>query len=456
MKLAPRPYQRLMADFIIDTPRCNLWVPMGLGKTSATLTALNILWLAGSKFHPALVIAPKRVAESVWSAEIRKWEQFHGLKCSVLVGSKADREAALRRKADIYTINYDNLVWLVEECGKDWPFQIVIADESTKLKGFRLRHGGKRAAALSKVARLTGRWVNLTGTPSPNGLIDLWGQNWFVDFGHRLGRTFTAFKERWFIENVYERTIEPKPTALPEISERLADVTFCLNANDWFDLQEPISLPVEVELPPAARKLYDEMERELFIELAGDLSIEAMSGASRSNKCLQIACGAVFDNEEEKSWHEVHDAKLEALRDIVEESAGAPLLVAYNFTFDRERILKAFPGARVLTYDHDIEDWNAGKIAMLLVHPASAGHGLNLQDGGNRLVFYSQGWSLENQLQVIERIGPTRQMQSGYDRPVYVYSIVAADTIEQTVLLPAMFGKRATQDALMESRRTRV
>jgi SNF2 family DNA or RNA helicase len=152
MKLAPRPYQRLMADFIIDTPRCNLWVPMGLGKTSATLTALNILWLAGSKFHPALVIAPKRVAESVWSAEIRKWEQFHGLKCSVLVGSKADREAALRRKADIYTINYDNLVWLVEECGKDWPFQIVIADESTKLKGFRLRHGGKRAAALSKVA----------------------------------------------------------------------------------------------------------------------------------------------------------------------------------------------------------------------------------------------------------------------------------------------------------------
>jgi SNF2 family DNA or RNA helicase len=233
-------------------------------------------------------------------------------------------------------------------------------------------------------------------------------------------------------------------------------VTFCLNANDWFDLQEPISLPVEVELPPAARKLYDEMERELFIELAGDLSIEAMSGASRSNKCLQIACGAVFDNEEEKSWHEVHDAKLEALRDIVEESAGAPLLVAYNFTFDRERILKAFPNARVLTYDHDIEDWNAGKIAMLLVHPASAGHGLNLQDGGNRLVFYSQGWSLENRLQVIERIGPTRQMQSGYDRPVYVYSIVAADTIEQTVLLPAMFGKRATQDALMESRRTRV
>jgi hypothetical protein len=195
------------------------------------------------------------------------------------------------------------------------------------------------------------------------------------------------------------------------------------------------------------------MEAELFIELAGDISIEAMTGASRSNKCLQIAAGAVYDNEEETSWHQLHSARLEALKDIVEEAAGAPLLVAYNFKFDREILLKAFPQSRALTYDHDIADWNAGKIPMLLVHPASAGHGLNLQDGGNSLVFYSQGWNLENRLQVIERIGPTRQKQSGYDRPVFVYNIVARDTIEETVLLPALARKAETQDSVLESRR---
>lgn len=449
MKFAPRPYQKLAAEFMLDTLRCNVWAEMGLGKTSSTLSALSMLRIAGSNLRPALVLAPKRVAESVWPNEIAKWSCFHHMTCSQVLGSPEQRRAALRKRADLYTMNYENIEWLVETLGDKWPFKVVIADESGRLKGFRLRHGGLRAAALSKVARRTGRWINLTGTPSPNGLLDLWGQNWFVDFGARLGHSFTAFKERWFDENKYERTIDAKPTAMPEIIERLRDVTFALRAEDWFDLDEPVETSVEIDLPPTARALYEDMERQLFIELGGDLSIEALNGASRSGKCLQITAGAVWDNEEEKAWHPLHDAKIEALRDVVEEAGGEPLLVAYLFRFDRERLLKAFPQARTLEYAHDIDDWNAGRIPMLLIHPASAGHGLNLQDGGHRIVFYSQGWNLEHRLQVIERIGPVRQKQAGHDRLVYITNIVARDTIETEILLPAMGAKQSVQDAVM-------
>ena len=389
----------------------------------------------------------------MWRNEIAKWDHLKGMTVSVMVGTPEERKAALRRRAHVYTINYENVPWLVEECGDDWPFKIVIADESTKLKSFRLRHGGKRAAALSKIARRTGRWINLTGTPSPNGLIDLWGQAWFLDFGQRLGKSFTAFKDRWFVEDYYARTITPKPNAAEEISAALSDITFALRTKDWFDLDEPIHSVVSVDLPRDAREQYDRMERELYMELAGDLSIEAMTGASRSSKCLQIASGAVWDNEEEKSWHAGHSAKLDALAEIVEEGAGAPLLVVYHWKPDRERILKAFPQARALEYAYDVEDWNAGKLPMLVLHAASAGHGLSMQDGGNRIAFYSQDWNLENRLQVIERIGPVRQKQSGYDRPVFIYDIVARDTIEDNRLLPAIAAKREVQDGLMESRR---
>lgn len=450
MRFTPKPHQHTAISFMLDAQRCNLWAEMGMGKTSATLAVLSMMKVLGSNYFPVLVLAPKRVAESVWPKEIEKWDDFQHLTCSVVLGPAYEREAALKRKADIYTINYENLLWLVETLDGEWPFMTVVADEATALKGFRLRHGGKRAAALSKVARRTGRWINLTGTPSPNGLLDLWGQNWFVDYGARLGKSFTAFKERWFDENVYERTIKPRPAAIREIPAALRDVTLALRTEDWFDLDVPVETDVEIDLPPRARRLYDEMERDLFFELGGDLSIEALNGAARSGKCLQIAAGAVWDNEEEKAWHPLHTAKIDALRSVMEEAAGAPLLVAYHFRFDRERLLKAFPQARSLTYDHDIDDWNAGKIPMLLVHPASAGHGLNLQDGGNHIVFYSQGWALEHRLQVIERIGPMRQRQSGHNRPVYITNIVARDTIEQTVLRPAMRDKKAVQDTVMK------
>jgi SNF2 family DNA or RNA helicase len=452
VKYTPRPYQRIATEFIVENQRCNLWLPMGMGKTASVLSALDMLWLAGSKLHPALVIAPKRVAQTTWPDEVSKWDDFRNLKVSPILGTPAQRKAALQRKADLYTINYENIPWLVEQCGKDWPFQIVIADESTRLKSFRLRHGGQRAAALGKVAKMTGRWINLTGTPAPNGLKDLWGQNWFVDSGHRLGRSYTAFISRWFDENPYTYEVSPKLAADEEILERLADVTVSLRVEDWLDLGELIHTEVPVELPPKARKLYDEMERELFIEL-GDEGIEAATAAARAGKCLQLASGAVYD--EDKNWHDVHDAKIEALRDIVAEAAGAPVLVSYWFKFDRAKILKAIPSARVLESEKDIRDWNAGKIPVMLAHPASAGHGLNLQDGGNIIVYYSQTWDLELRQQILERIGPTRQKQAGHDRPVFVYDLVARSTMDEEALA-RVAGKMTVQEALMLARRRRA
>ncbi len=452
MKYSPRPYQTIASQFIIEQQRCNLWLPMGMGKTASVLAALDMLWLAGSTLHPALIIAPKRVAQTTWPDEVRKWDDFHNMKVSPILGTPKERATALRRKADIYTINYENLPWLVEQTGKDWPFKFVVADESTRLKSFRLRGGSVRARALAKVAKLTGRWVNLTGTPAPNGLKDLWGQNWFVDSGHRLGKSYTAYINRWFDENPYTYTVTPKLAADEEILERLADVTISLRVEDWLELPELVHAQVPVELPPAARKHYAAMERELFIELDKG-GIEAANAGVRSSKCLQIASGAVYD--EDKHWHDLHSAKVEALRDVVAEAAGAPVLVSYWFKFDREKILKAFPSARVLETEQDIRDWNAGKIPVMLAHPASAGHGLNLQDGGNILVYYSQTWDLELRQQILERIGPTRQKQAGHDRPVFVYDLVALNTLDEEAR-DRVSGKMTVQEALMAARRRRT
>ena len=450
MSRKPRPWQSQAARFALSQPRVNLWMDPGLGKTGSVLLALETMRLSGSRFFPALVIGPLRVARKVWSDECQKWDAFSDLRVSVICGTPAQRRAALRADADIYCINYENLVWLVNECKADWPFLTVVADESTKLKGFRLRNGGRRAAALAKVAKLVRRWMNLTGTPAPNGLKDLWGQMWVIDAGERLGRTYTAFKDRWFDENEYTRQLVPRDWAEREIMDAIADVTLSISAKDCFDVREPVHIQIPVALPAKVRKHYRQMEDTLIAELeAGEVAAE--NAADKSMKLLQITSGAVFKETGSKEWHLLHDEKLDALKSLIEDLNGAPLLVAYHFRSDLQRILEAVPGARQLKTRKDEDDWNAGKVPVMVFHPASAGHGLNLQFGGHHMAIFTPWWDLENYLQALERIGPVRQLQSGFDRPVFVYHIVCEDTVDEVVV-----DRRTTKMSVQESLRRRA
>ena len=331
----------------------------------------------------------------------------------------------------------------------------MVLDESTKVKNFRLRQGGKRAQALGSIAHTKiKRLIELTGTPASNGLKDLWGQAWFIDAGTRLGRSYSAFSQRWFREGFDGFSLVPVPSAQTEIQDKLRDVCLTIEAKDWFDLREPVVNDIMVDLPPKARKHYRDMEDEMYTELEG-IEVEAFNAAAKTIKCLQLAAGAAYTDDTRTKWTETHKVKLEALESIVEEAAGMPVLVAYNFKSDLARLLKAFPQGRHLDKDPStISDWNAGKIPVLFAHPASAGHGLNLQHGGNILVFFSPNWNLEEHLQIIERIGPTRQMQSGYDRPVFIHRIIARDTVDELVL-DRLTTKRRTQDILLDAMKKR-
>lgn len=462
------------------TKRCGVWAGMGLGKTTGIMTALDNMYIAGEHTRPSLVCAPLRVAKNTWPAEAEKWAHLRHTEVHAIVGEPKERELALRKalvagNSSIFTINYENLPWLakyLEENKITWPFGTIVPDESTRLKSLRISlrtstkgkeylqgQGSIRAKALATAAhKHADRFIELTGTPSPNGLQDLWGQSWFLDGGARLGRSFEAFKQRWFKPTPDGYGIEPLPHAQEEIQTRMRDICLTLDARDYFDLREPIVRTVYVDLPPKARKIYDEMERKMFAQI-GNHEIEAFNAAAKTMKCLQLANGAAYveddDGTDSKAWVEVHDAKLQALESIIEEAAGMPVLVAYHFKSDLARILKAFPKARYLDDKKQTEDdWNAGKIPVMPAHPASAGHGLNLQDGGNILAVFGHWWDLEQYLQIIERIGPTRQMQAGYDRPMFIYHIVARDTIDETVM-ERRGSKRTVQDLLLEAAKRR-
>ena len=448
MKFTPRPYQNIAFHHMLENERCNLWAGMGLGKTVSVLTLLNYLFDVGFESRPALILAPLRVARSVWPAETRKWDHLN-IDVVPIVGTAKERTAALRRDSACYSINYDNLPWLIDILGDKWPYGTIVADESTRLKGHRLNSGGVRAKQLGRVAHLKSvhRWVNLTGTPSPNGLIDLWGQQWFVDAGKRLGLTFTAFKERWFYTHPSGFGVVPHGFAQEQIHARLSDCTLTIDSKDWFDLRAPIVNNIIVDLPPSAMALYRQMEQEMYIALE-HTEVEAFNSASATIKCLQLAGGAIYTPD--GRYETVHDAKMDALNEIVEEAAGAPLIVVYQFRHELERIMKRYPAARMLNTEQDEVDWNAGKIAMLVLHPESAGHGLNLQDGGNSIVFFGHWWALEPYQQAIERIGPVRQKQSGYDRNVFVYHILARNTLDREVMLRRE-SKASVQDILLAS-----
>lgn len=475
----PRPYQHLIRNFIFERERCNVFASPGMGKTSSSVESFAELKLFG-EVNRALVLAPKRVAETSWPDERVKWEgSFGHLTMAAAIGTPEKRLAALRSTPDILTTNYENIAWLLDQYGDNWPFDMVFADESTRLKGLRISiqrrqkkdgtygdefitgQGGARAKALAHVAhKKVRRWVNLTGSPAPNGLIDLWGQNWFCDGGHRLGNSFKAFTDRWFRASPgssrEQQRFEPLPYADAQIQRLLAQVSIAVDAKDWFDIKAPIERHIMVDLPPKARKMYDEMQKELFTWVE-DHPLEAFSAGTKSQKCLQLASGAVIYDTAESKWAPVHDEKIEALRSIVEETNGAPLLVSYMWRSDLARILKAFPQARSLEKNSKatIREFQEGKIPMLVVYPGSAGHGLDLQHNCWTLVDYSSGFNLEYDEQVIERIGPTRQAQSGKKRAVFRYRIVARGTIEETVVIPRLKTKASVQDALKAAMKRR-
>ena len=454
--LKPRDYQQAVMQFIGEHERCNIWAGMGTGKTVSTLTALQGLALVADPF-PALVIAPLRVASSTWPGEVDKWGHLQKLRIRSATGDTSQRTHLVHgHMADVVTINYDNLVWLVEHLGPLWPFKTVVADEATRLKSFRVRQGGKRAQAIGKVAhKHVKRWINLTGTPAPNGLLDLWGQQWMIDAGQRLGRSFSAFEDRWFkTKRAPGQQFGGETTALEgadeEIHALLRDCTITVRAQDYLDLPPLVENVIEVDLPAGARRHYRELEREMFTTLQGGHEVEAFNAAAKTMMCLQAANGALYIDDQ-GAWKELHDEKLRALESVLEEAGGMPVLVAYHFKSDLARLQHRFPQGRVLDKNPaTVDDWNAGKIPVLFAHPASAGHGLNLQDGGNILVFFGMWWALEEHEQIIERIGPTRQAQSGYNRPVYVHRIVARGTVDELVL-QRLKTKASVQQILLEA-----
>lgn len=388
----PRPYQELIIEHILSHSRCMVWSGMGTGKTVSTLTALSTLLIMGDT--PALIVAPLRVAQSTWPDEVAKWSHLSYMGVSVVTGTPKQRSEALMRDADIYCTNYENLPWLVEyfRAQRRWPFKVIVTDEATRLKGFRLHQGSKRAKALAQVAFLSPHFIELTGTPTANGLIDLWGQAWFVDKGAALGKTMMAYEQSYFYpvrtgNEAYMVRWDPKTGSDVRIREKLKPYTITINSEDWFDVTEPIFNDIWVDLPPSAKRQYKEMEDSFYLSLQGE-TIEAVNALSKMGKCLQIASGAVYSDSGETV--ELHDAKIDALRSVIEEAAGAPVLVAYQFVHEAKRILEAFPKAvRLDKNPETIRRWNRGEIPVLLAHPASCGHGLNLQDGGNILVFFA-------------------------------------------------------------------
>jgi hypothetical protein len=448
---------------------------MGTGKTATTLTALDYASLS-EDVYPALVLAPVRVARDTWADEAGKWPHLRNVQVQPVLGTPAERKAALKADANVFAINYENVGWLVDTVGDKWPFASIIADESRKLHGFRGGYrtsssgrvyyqgaGGQRTRALGRKAHLSKRFIELTGTPAPNGLLGLWGQVWFLDGGKRLGRTFEAFKERWFYpkhpdrKNVDPRAVRwvPYEFAEREIYDRIGDLCFSLNPKDWFDLKDPIRTTIWVDLPPKARQVYKSMEDQFFA-MIGKEEINAGNAAAKSQKLLQLANGASYTGEHATQWADLHNAKIDALEDVIEEAEGAAVMVAYQWRHDLEKLKKAFPAGVDLSTRAGLASFKAGDATIGFGHPDAVGHGIDgLQNICNIIAFFGHWWDMETRQQIIERIGPVRQYQAGLDRPVWIYDIVARNTVDELVLLRHE-TKREVQDLLLEATNRRA
>lgn len=433
-------YQVRGVEFIIQRKRCALWLDMGLGKTTTTLTALSDL-IDSFSVNRILVIAPLRVANSVWKQEAANWQHLKHLNVAVCTGSERERLSALQRDADLYVINRENVPWLIKHYGSAWPFDCIVIDEASSFKNAT----SQRFKALRKALPQTNYMILLTGTPSPNGLLDLWPQIYLVDFGEALGRTMTSYKQRFFEQDYMGYKFKPRQGSAERIHSLLQPMVLSMSAEDYLQLPDRIDIVEAVTLPPKALADYREFERTLLAELPDGEEIEAMNAAVLANKLLQYSNGAVY-TDDLGNWSEIHTAKLDALSEIVEQNEGETFLVAYNYKTDLERLQKRFPFARVLDKDpNTVREWNSGQIKMLLAHPASAGHGLNLQRGGSLIVWFSLNWSLELYQQFNARLH-----RQGQDKPVRVIHIVADGCIDERVM-SVLGEKDAVQSALLSA-----
>lgn len=448
MRYSPHPYQDYCIRFLLERPAAGLLLDMGLGKTSIALTAAEQLLYDQCTVGKVLVIAPLRVAEDTWSRESGKWDHLRHLRVSRVLGSAAQRRAALAREADVYCINRENTEWLVKEYGLNWPFELVIVDE---LSSFR-NPGSRRFRALKRVRPLIRRVWGLTGTPRPRSLLDLWAQVYLLDQGERLGKTFTEYKNRWFTPGrrngavIYEWL--PRPGAEEEIYRRISDLCISMKAADYLQLPELVTVVRPVILSPEARQQYRTLEREAVLKLGDREIIDAGSAAAVTGKLLQLAGGAVYDDD--RRVHHLHQDKLDALAELLEEAGGQPVLVAYRYRHELERILERFPQAVPLEGPETIDAWNRGEIPMLLAHPAGAGHGLNLQSGGHIAVWFGPGYDLELDQQFNARL----YRQGQRERVTIVY-LVAQDTVEEDAM-KALENKADGQEAMLRAVRARL
>ena len=434
-------YQKYSIEFIKKNPISAIFLDCGLGKTVITLTAIKDLILDSFEVKKVLVICPLRVA-TVWNDELHNWSHLDGLKISTAIGSQSERLEALKQKADIYIINRENVEWLVNKSGSKFDFDMLVIDELSSFKSYQ----AKRFKSLLKVRPEATRIVGLTGTPTSNGLMDLWAEYRILDFGKRLGRFITHYREQYFIPDKRNANVvfsyKLIPGAEEAIYKKISDVTISMKAVDYLDMPSKVINQVKVQLSDEEMSVYQKMKEDMVASLDDDFEIDAFNAAALSNKLLQMANGAVYD--ENKEVHYIHDRKLDALEDLIEQANGKPVLIAYWFKHDALRIKKRFEVREIKT-EQDIIDWNLGLITVALIHPASAGHGLNLQKGGSTLIYFGLTWSLELYEQCNARL-----WRQGQKDTVVIHHIIAKDTIDEAVMR-ALKSKEKTQTALINA-----
>jgi len=452
---APRPYQTPARDFFAAVPRGNLFADPGLGKTVIMLSVIEALQL-----EDVLIVAPWLAVREVWAKEPQKWAQFAHLNVVPIIGEPSTREQLLRFLPRICAVNYEQLIWLYRTIPEDqWPFRCVIFDESTRLAGYRLRKATRRSNSLAQHAFLSldsprpavERWINLSGTPNANGYDKLWGPQWFVDGGHALGRSYEAMISRWFYASAVQKGLYRQKKLLPgaeaEIIARMRPTTHTIRAKDYFDIKDPIERTLEIELPATARAQYNSMQRKFYAEIE-EGKVSAVNCGVKSGKLRQFASGAVYY--EENRYGVVHDERLAALESIVEERSGYNLFVVYQFLHELDMIKKRFKRAVEIHAPDAIAMWNRGEIPLLLAHPKSAGHAIDLQHGGHVIVYYSPISDQELYQQMLDRLGPVRQLQAGYDRPVYIDHIVARNTVDDRVTTPMRVQRKSLMEAFLD------
>lgn len=441
MEFHPHNYQRYAINYIESHPIAALLLEMGLGKTVITLTAIQNLLFNHFIVKKVLIIAPLRVAKNTWPDEISKWEHLKHLSYSIVIGNQEERFAALQQQADIYIINRENVTWLIEKSGTPFDFDMVVIDELSSFKS----HQTKRFKALKSVRPFIKRIVGLTGTPSSNGLMDLWAQFRLLDNGKRLGRFISQYRDLHFTPDkrngmvIYSYKLKPEAEKI--IYKKISDITVSMKSRDYLKMPTKLTHEINVKLSEKEQRVYNKLKQEMIVEVKVK-EIDASNAASLSNKLLQMASGAVYDGAGQVVT--IHDQKLEVLEDLIESANGMPLLIAYWFKHDLSRIKKRFE-VRELKSSQDFKDWNNGKISVALIHPASAGHGLNLQAGGSTIVWFSLTWSLELYQQTNARL-----YRQGQEKPVHVYHLLTENTLDEKIL-KSLNQKSLKQDSLIEA-----